>query len=135
MTSDPQVRTKLMIWWIIWGTILAGLVVLYFVFGRRPLPPADGRDLLVNLAGVVPLFVSIIVRWLVLPRFGNLNQAFTMFIVGVALAEACGIIGLFLGGPYRDALWVLGVLGVTQYVPFFAHRLAEPKASGFIPNN
>jgi hypothetical protein len=135
MNSDPKVRGMLIVWWTIWGSILVGLILLYSIYGRKPLPPPDGKDLLLNLAGVVPLFVSIIIRWLVLPRFGDLKRAFPMYIAGIALAEGCGILGLFLGGPYRDALWVLGVLGVTQFVPLFAHRLAEPKATGFIPNN
>jgi len=30
---------------------------------------------------------------------------------------------------------VLGVLGVTQYVPLYARKLFEPKPQGFIPNN
>jgi hypothetical protein len=60
---------------------------------------------------------------------------FVLFIIGVALAEACAILGMFLGGPYRDSLFVLGVLGITQFVPFFAKKLFDPKGSGFIPNN
>jgi hypothetical protein len=136
MNPDPQIKAKLLIWWIIWGAVLAGLVILYLAFGRgRPLPKPDGKDLFLNLAAVVPLFISIVIRWLVLPRFSGLGRALPMFIAGVALAESCGIIGLFLGGPYRDALWFLGVLGVAQYVPFFAARLADPKPQGFIPNN
>jgi hypothetical protein len=135
MNPDPQLRAKLLVWWIIWGATLAGLVILYVFLGRGPLQAPDGKDLLVNLAAVVPLFISIVIRWLVLPRFNGLARALLMFIAGVALAEACGILGLFLGGPYRDALWFLGVLGVAQYIPFFAHRLAEPKPTGYIPNN
>jgi hypothetical protein len=136
MNPDPQLKAKLLVWWIIWGAILGGLVVLYAVYGYgRPLPKPDGRDLFLNLAAVVPLFVSIVIRWLVLPRFTGLTRALPLFIVGIALAEGCGILGLFLGGPYRDALWFMGFLGVAQYVPLFARRLAEPKPQGFVPNN
>jgi len=135
MNPDPQLRAKLLVWWIIWGATLAGLGLLYVFFGRRPLPPPDGKDLILNLAGVVPLFVSIIIRWLVLPRFGDLTRALPMFIAGIALAEACGIIGIFLGGPYREALWLLGMLGIGQFIPFFAYQIADPKPKGYIPNN
>jgi hypothetical protein len=83
----------------------------------------------------VPLFVSIVIRWLVLPRYDNLKSAFPIFIIGLALAESCGILGIFIGGPFRDDLFVLGVLGVVQFVPLFARRLLEPTGSGFIPNN
>jgi hypothetical protein len=133
--SIPRPKAMLLVWWIVWAAILAGLVVLYLVFGRGPEQPARAEDTFRNLAGMAPLFVSIVIRWLVLPRYQDLARALPVFIVGLALAEGCGILGLFLGGPYRDDLFVLGVLGVAQYVPLFAKRLLEPKGSGFIPNN
>ena len=139
MLSGPDTqhnRARLRIWWIIWASILLGLVIIYVFLGRgpvKPLPP--GGNPLAGLVGVVPLFLSIIIRWLVLPRFSGLMRAFPMFIAGLALAEACGLLGIFLGGPYREDLFVLGVLGLAQYVPFFAKNYLEPKPQGFIPNN
>jgi hypothetical protein len=128
-------KAQLLVWWIIWASILSGLVIIYLFLGRGPMKPAVTGDLLVNLSGVIPLFVSIVIRWLVLPRYDDLQKAFPVFIVGLALAEGCGILGIFLGGPFRDDLFVLGVLGVAQFVPLFARKLLEPKGSGFIPNN
>ena len=83
----------------------------------------------------MPLFLSIIIRWLVLPRYTEMPRAFVMFIAGLALAEGCGLLGLFLGGPYRDDLFLLGVLGLAQFVPFFAKAYLSPKPAGFIPDN
>ncbi len=37
--------------------------------------------------------------------------------------------------PKRFYDAVLGVLGVVQYVPFYARKLFDPKGSGYIPNN
>ncbi len=133
--DDQRIKTQLMIFWIIWGSILAGLVVIYVFLGRGPVKPVVAADLLVNVAGIVPLFISVVVRWLMLPRSNGSKQAFPLFIIGLANAEACGLMGIFLGGPYRESLFVLGVLGVTSYVPLFVKRLLEPKSSGFIPNN
>jgi len=130
-----RVKAQLMIFWIIWGSILAGLVLIYLFLGQGPVKPVVAADLPMNLVGIVPLFISIVVRWLVLPRCNGIKRAFPLFIIGLANAEACGLMGIFLGGPYRDSLFVLGVLGVTSYVPLFARRLLEPKGSGFIPNN
>ena len=138
MLPEPDaemLRKRVLIFWILWASILTGLVVIYVFLGRGPVKPGGAADLPVNLAGVVPLFISIVVRWLVLPRATQLSSALGLFIVGLANAEACGLLGIFLGGPYRDSLFVLGVLGVTSYVPLFAKRLLEPKGSGFIPNN
>ena len=139
MISGPdarRVRAQLLIWWLVWGGVLLGLVLIYLVLGRAPVkaPPA-GANPLTGLVGLVPLFVSIIIRWLALPRFDNLSRAFPLFIVGLGLAEACGLLGIFLGGVYRDDLFLLGVLGITQYVPFFARQYLAPKTTGFIPNN
>ncbi|MBI2496781.1 MAG: hypothetical protein HYV75_02235 [Opitutae bacterium] len=134
--DTQRIKTQLMIWWLIWGSVLAGLVVIYHFLGRGPLPTAaPGANPLVGLAGLVPLFVSIIIRWLVLPRSTAPGPAFVMFIIGLSLAEGCGILGIFLGGPYREDLFVLGVLGVAQFVPLNARKYYEPKPQGFIPNN
>lgn len=133
--ESQRARAQLMIWWIVWSVILTGLILIYLFFGRGSLKPGTGADVLVNLSGVVPLFLSIIIRWLVLPRYNDLARAFPMFVIGLALAEGCGLLGIFLGGVYRDDLFLLGVLGVTQYVPLFAKKLLEPKGTGFIPNN
>jgi hypothetical protein len=138
MNASPdaaRANSQLKIWWIVWTAILAGLVVIYLFLGRGPVKAAETGDMLVNLLGLVPLFVSIVIRWLVLPRYDDLTRAFPVFIVGLALAESCGVLGIFIGGPFRDDLFVLGVLGVAQFVPLFARRLLEPKGSGFIPNN
>ncbi|MBI2813604.1 MAG: hypothetical protein HYX71_04920 [Opitutae bacterium] len=129
-------RPPLKVWWIIWVFLLVDLLGIYAVLGQGPLLPApSGGNPLTNLVGFVPLFISIIIRWLVLPRSAEPMRAFVLFVVGIALAESCGLLGIFLGGPYRDSLFVLGVLGVTQYVPFYAKKLFDPKGSGFIPNN
>ena len=129
-------RARLLVWWVIWGSLLVGLCAIYFLLGRAPAKaPVAGENPLTGLIGLAPLFVSIIIRWLVLPRFSDLARAFPMFIVGLALAESCGLLGIFLGGAYKDDLFLLGILGIGQYVPFFAKGYLEPKPQDFIPNN
>jgi hypothetical protein len=138
MTPEAQrARARLKMWWILWAAILAGPIVIYLAYVRgKPLPAnLPPEKALTGLIGVVPLFVSIVIRWLVLPRFRTLAGAFPMFLAGLVLAEGCGLLGIFLGGPYRDDLFILGVLGIAQYVPLFARHLLEPRGAGFIPNN
>lgn len=127
-------RPPLLVWWLLWAATLGGLGLLWLFVARGHAPAAAGADPLAHLAGFVPLFVSIILRWLVLPRYSDGGRALVVFIVGLALAEAGGLLGLFLGGPWRDDLFLLAVLGVAQFAPFYAARLHEPKATGFIPN-
>ena len=132
MTPQAQVKR----WWMLWTSLLPWVVVLQLLFPRHPSAPVTkAADLMVQLAGVVPLFVSIVIRWLALPRATSLTGAFPLFLAGLALAEACGVLSIVLGGPYRDALFVLSFLGLLQFAPLFARQLAEPKPKGFIPNN
>lgn len=129
-------RRRLTVWWIIWAAMLINLVGLQLVLGRAPMSTSPTRDdALINLVGLVPLFVSIIIRWLVLPRYHDLARAFPMFVVGLSLAEGCGILGIFLGGPFRDDVFLLGALGIAQFVPVFAKKILEPTPTGYIPNN
>ena len=132
-----RIRAQLLVWWIVWGSVLAGLIIVYLVLFRgRPLPRnVSPRDSLGGLVGLVPLFISIVIRWLVLPRYTGPGRTLAVFIVGLVLAEACGLLGLAFGGPYRDALFLLGLLAIAQYAPFYARKLYDPKGTGFIPNN
>lgn len=132
---DAQlIRQRLLVWWTVWFAMLSGVCVLYFALGSGPTRPASPNPFK-DLIGLVPLFVSIVIRWLVLPRYTDGQKAFVMFIIGCALAEGCSVLGIVLGGPYRDDLFLLGALGIAQFVPLYARRLYEPKPQGFIPNN
>jgi hypothetical protein len=137
MPLTQEQEARLLVWWVLWTSWLAGPIILYiFLVQGKPLPASGPLgELPVNLAGLVPLFVSVIIRWLVLHRATDPNRAFLLFIIGTALAEGCCILGMFLGGPYRDMLFALGLLGVVQYMPIYARKLFDPKVSGFIPNN
>lgn len=132
----PRERAPLFLWWLVWGGLLTGLVLIYLGLSRLPvrLPPTASHPL-AGLFGFLPLFISIIIRWLVLPRCSTLTRAFPLFITGLALAEACGLLGIFLGGAYRDQLFLLGVLGILQYLPFFARQYLLPKVESFRPKN
>jgi hypothetical protein len=134
LPNASLIRQRLLVWWIVWLSLLVGVCVIYFALGRGPMRPAAANPFK-DLIGLVPLFVSIVIRWLVLPRYTDGRKAFVMFILGCALAEGCSLIGIFFGGPYRDDLFLLGALGIAQFVPFYARRLYEPKSEGFIPNN
>ncbi len=134
LPNAQLIRQRLLVWWIVWASLLVGVCVIYFALGRGPMRPASANPFK-DLIGLVPLFVSIVIRWLVLPRYTDGQKAFVMFLLGCALAEACSIIGIFLGGPYRDDLFLLGALGIGQFVPLYARRLYEPKPQGFVPNN
>lgn len=125
-----RIRGQVLVWWIIWFTLIGGLTMIYFTIPLTRGVPRSNHPI-AEYFGFAPLFLSIVLRWFVMPRFKEAQKIFVIFILGLALAEGCGILGIFLGGPYRDELFVLSLFGMAQYVPFFARRLYEPRAKGF----
>lgn len=120
----------LLVWWALWSALLAGVVVIYYFLGRGPLPPPVSNPF-PHLIGLVPLFISILLRWLILPKQRDPAKALVLFIVGAAMGEGCAILGIFLGGPLRDELFVLGALGIVQWMPLYARSLYASKPVGF----
>jgi F0F1-type ATP synthase membrane subunit c/vacuolar-type H+-ATPase subunit K len=124
--------TRRLVWWILWAGILAGLVAIYAALELRPWPKQAQPNAVTDFIGLGPLLVSCLVRWLVLPRVRQVQTAFVLFILGLALAETCGLLGIFLS-TYKNEFFVLGVLGLVQWVPLFARAYFEPSAAGFRP--
>ena len=123
----------LLLWWVLWLGLLAGFLQVW-QFGRRVTPPAPTPvgEAAVALVGLGFLLLSAAIRWLLLPRMARARVAFIFFIVGQALAEACGYFGVFLGGSHRDLLVAGGIVGLLQFLPRFARRFfAPPAAAGF----
>ena len=111
-----------MLWWTVWGGTLVGLAAVYVVLALVPDSLWAGGSLQgFALLALVPLAGSAVVRWLLLPRARGPQAAFVLYVLGLALAEACGIVGAVCGGPaWRDGLLLLALLGVAQFVPLFS---------------
>ncbi|HEX2852679.1 MAG TPA: hypothetical protein VHO24_05530 [Opitutaceae bacterium] len=121
-------QNRLFVWWVIWASILGGIFAASFGFRSGGRPPEKWAVVGIY-ASIAPLLLSCGLRWLVLPKQTEFGKGFVVFIVGLAMAEACGFLGTFLGGEYRDQLTVLGVLGVVQWMPLFARRFVQTPAS------
>jgi len=118
MDAPPQNQVPIVIWWIVWLGITAGLILIYTF-----LPPsATHGDLVVRYFPIGPFALSVLVRWLVLPRFTKRVKAFPIFIIGLAMAESTGITGIFLAPEFRQAYFVLSLLALAQFVPLFSAR-------------
>lgn len=128
-TPNSQ-AVQVLIWWILWGTILCGLVMIYFFLGRRPStqPAGTSAAAVIDYVAIGPLVLSSVIRWLWFPRIMKMQQAFPIFIAGLALAESTGIMGIFLS---KEALifTLLGALGIVQWMPLFAgkYQATEPQ--------
>jgi hypothetical protein len=115
---SPQPPPTALIEWLLWTALITGMLVLYITLGVTVTPPPEQTSAsMVSYAGLLPLTLSCVVRWVLLPRITNRKKRLPIFIVGMAMAEGSGLLALFLGGDHRDTLFTLGVLGVAQYLP------------------
>lgn len=71
---------------------------------------------------VIPLVVSAGIRFFLLPRMKTKQKAFPIFVVGLATAEASGLVGLFLGGGDRDVFVIAGLVMLLLHAPLFARN-------------
>jgi hypothetical protein len=121
MTNEA--KQQLTIWWVSWVAFLGGLFAIYQAFDNTAAQPqAPYADSPIWLAGVAPMVVSTIIRWFVLPRARSAQAALQLFIFGIALAEATCFLGLFIFPAHKQGFFVLSVLGIFQFVPYFAGR-------------
>ena len=127
---DAPSRLRPLMFWAVWSACFAGLFVVRFV-----LAPSSGGARASGdgwLWVTAPFWVSVILRWVVLPRLRPRDQqpAWVVFILGVSLAELPLFAGLFLFSGRLEELFVLSILGIAQWVPVFAGRFvrAVPRA-------
>lgn len=119
----PPSGLRPFVWWILWAALLTGFVqVCYYALSVRRPPPPPLVAILAVLVAAGLLLVSVAIRWLLLPRIPRAGVAFVFFLVGQALAEGCGYVGLFFGGAHGDVLVVGGALGLLQYAPLFLRK-------------
>ena len=118
-----------MVFWIIWFAIFNGLFIMQFLAaGGFPSGKNEGEaPLWVVAVPAVLLVVAVAVRFLLIPRISNLPALMPVMIVGLALSEGVGILGMFAVGESlpqtRMALFVTSVCAVVMYAPIYANAL------------
>jgi hypothetical protein len=129
MTNES--KQQLIVWWVMWAAFQVGIFMIYYFLGGTHAPPASpSPDSPVWLAGLAPFFASMIVRWILLPRVKSAPRAFPLFFVGIATAEATCFVGVFVFSAHQQLLFAASVLGIFQFIPFFARRFF-PDDDGF----
>ncbi|MDB4385660.1 hypothetical protein N9023_01765 [Opitutaceae bacterium] len=108
------------VWWILWISIIVALVTMHTLLAPARVVPMEGAQ---KYLPVIPLVFSTMIRWFVLPRFTEARRAFPIFIIGLAMAEGPGILGLFLFPGMETTYLILSLLIIAQYIPVFASKL------------
>jgi hypothetical protein len=122
MTAPPVRSSPAAIWWILWAATLSALVAFYTVL--KPSSP-DQSSAGLRFLPLFPFIAAVVVRWLLLPRFRQRARAFPIFVIGLSLAEACALMGIFLVPDLRTLYFILAIVGLLQYVPIFLASLED----------
>lgn len=125
--SDPSSRTPVaanLVLWGIWAWIMAAMPFYKFLLGGGKQVDSFDRpvDLFVVGMFVVPLAISVAIRWLLIPRLQSWRLILAPFIVGIALAESLVFYGKFLFPEFESVFFYAGLAGVGQFIPFFARK-------------
>ena len=117
-TGKPP-TAPLIVWWVIWVSLLAGVIVIGTQFG-------DFDSTVSNIPWFIalpPLFMGMLIRFIVLPRATARRKAFPLFIVGLAMCESTGLLSVFLVTENRPTLLLLSLLGIVIYMPTFVRKI------------
>lgn len=122
MNESSTRNAPVLVWWVLWAATLSGLAAFYLFL--KPSGPTESQASF-RFLPLAPFLAAVLVRWLVLPRFHQRARAFPIFVVGVALAEACALMGIFLAPDLRTLYFILATLGLLQFLPLFAGGLED----------
>lgn len=133
MQPDPDRlnATKPFVAWVIWFSILNGLFILMF-FAAGGIPKGSNESAgpagIIGIAALLAV-VSVGIRFLLIPAIRDPVKLFSVMIIGLALAESIGILGMFAVGKEfpqtRLALFFTSVSAVVTYAPVYFHSLSE----------
>jgi hypothetical protein len=107
---------------ILWANFFGGLLAIRFILAPASGSSTPATSSALSYLPLLPLFASVVVRIFFLPRFTTFKRALPVFVVGLATAEACGLLGIFISGAFSDTFVALSALMLLSYAPVFARR-------------
>jgi hypothetical protein len=123
MNQNPS--AKPIVWWVLWVSFMAGVFAMYYILGSKPREVESGVSGSVWLIGVLPAVVATGLRWAALPRMPAASAALPLFVGGIALCEASLFLGLFIFPEHKQTLFIVSLVGMLQFAPYFAHQYRE----------
>lgn len=120
-----------LVFWIIWFAILQGLVVIqFFVGGGIPQGADQGSPPVWVLAAAGGLaLAALAIRFTVIPKIQSVPKKLPLMIIGLALSEGIGFLGMFAVGEEfpttRLSLLVLAVACIVSLAPVYAKERPE----------
>jgi len=121
--DTPTPRQHQIVLWVLWFAFLNG-IVMFRIFLAKPLPPgaAPQPDAFPWAISLLPVLLSVAVRWALLPRAQFVQQGLVYMVLGLAFAEASSFLGIFLTPSHLDLICGASFLGAFQFAPLWARR-------------
>ncbi len=129
METSPQTPAqRRLVIWVLWSAFLVGCCLQYLLLHSKQPPVADGSKLW--LLALVPIFISVLIRWNMIPRITHPQTALVALVIGVALAEGAMFVGIFVFSAHQWEIFLAAILGIAQHAPAYAGRLSEEATPG-----
>lgn len=119
--SSPQnPHGSPLVMWIIWFAIFQGLFILRFFAAPKPVPADEAVAFSLSMVSIIALAAAglgILTRWVIIPRLSSMVMQLQAMIIGLALCEGSGIIGMFvLPSSHNDERLLLFSVAVTTVI-------------------
>lgn len=110
--------------WTIWISLMTALPFYKIFLGAGDRTDTHARPVDVVVLGLflVPLLMSVAIRWLIIPAMKSYTAILPLFIAGVAVAESLVFYGKFLVPEFDTIFFFAAVLAMAQFVPVFKIR-------------
>ncbi len=119
-----------LVFWVIWFAILNGLFIIAYFAAPRPEPDlvkVDEAQLLFVMISVLVGVISLGIRFLVIPKLRSLQTMMMAMMIGLAIAEMSGIVGMFVVSTEHHStrvfMFVVAVICIAIHAPVYVKRL------------
>ena len=114
MSRSQQAPAPPVVFWVIWFAILSGLMFMqFFLGGANPAGAGPEKEPVIwQVIALGAATAALIIRFIIIPRLEGLEKKLPLMIIGLALSEGIGIIGILVV-PHEHSSTRLFMLGTA----------------------